>query len=425
MGFGKNGGVKDTEFFSQLLGLVKPWKVEAVRVDMMGQKVEVEVGCEEGTIWTEGKRRFHIHGYETRRWRHLDTMQCETVIIAKVPRIKKTDDKGKEVTEMVSVPWAGARSRFTLWFEAWAIRVLEGSASVSKACELLKISWGQGHRIMENAVERGLKKRRLDEIKHVGMDEKNFGSRQSYISLMTDLDEGRVLEVIENRDQEAADFLWDTLTPEQRGQVDAVAVDMAAAYSASARENVPQAALVYDRFHISQHLAQAVDKVRRQEHRQLQEQGDERLKGTRQMWLYSLENLPQEHRRSFTSLRNQELKVSRAWAIKELFRKFWSYSYEVPARKFFAHWFGWARRSRLEPIKKVAAMLHRHFENIITYLKHPITNAVTEGLNSKIQSIKANARGFRSFLNYRTRILFFCGKLQLLPELPSSLHHGK
>ena len=65
---------------------------------------------------------------------------------------------------------------------------------------------------------------------------------------------------------------------------------------------------------------------------------------------------------------------------------------------------------------KVAKMLQRHFESIITYLRHPITNAVSEGLNSKIQAIKANARGFRSYLNYRTRILFFCGKLDLYPR---------
>lgn len=394
-------------------------------MDLVGQKVEVEVGCEAGTIWGDGEQRFHIHGYETRRWRHLDTMQCETVIVAKVPRIKKVDRKGKETTEMVSVPWAGPRSRFTVWFEAWAIRVLESAASVSKACELLKISWGQGHRIMQNAVERGLEKRSVDTIPYVGMDEKNFGARQSYISLITDLEAGRVVEVTENRDQEAANFLWETLTPEQRGQVEGVALDMAPAFTASAREKVPQAVLVHDRFHISQHLGEAVDQVRRKEHRQLQEQGDDRLKGTRQLWLYNPENLSEENRSSFASLRNQELKVSRAWAIKELFRKFWSYRYEVPARKFFAQWFGWARRSRLEPIKKVATMIHRHFENIITYLKHPITNAVTEGLNSKIQSIKASARGFRSFLNYRTRILFFCGKLQLLPEIPSILTHGK
>ncbi len=97
----------------------------------------------------------------------------------------------------------------------------------------------------------------------------------------------------------------------------------------------------------------------------------------------------------FAELKGSDLKSARAWAIKEVFRR--------------------ASRSRLKPIIKVAKMLKRHFENIITYLRHPITNAVTEGLNSKIQAIKSNARGFRSFFNYRTRILFFCGKLNLYP----------
>ena len=107
--------------------------------------------------------------------------------------------------------------------------------------------------------------------------------------------------------------------------------------------------------------------------------------------------------------------MARAWAIKELFSKLWNYSYERSARKFFQNWFGWAARSRLPAIIKVAKMIKRHLENILTYLRHPITNAVTEGLNSKIQAIKSNARGFRSFQNYRTRILFFCGKLDLCP----------
>ena len=110
----------------------------------------------------------------------------------------------------------------------------------------------------------------------------------------------------------------------------------------------------------------------------------------------------------FRELRDADLRASRAWAIKEMFRHFWSYRYEGSARRFFREWFGWASRSRLKPIK-------RHFENIISYLRHPIINAVTEGLNSKIQALKANARGFRSFANYRTRILFFCGKLNLHP----------
>jgi len=98
-----------------------------------------------------------------------------------------------------------------------------------------------------------------------------------------------------------------------------------------------------------------------------------------------------------------------------MFRRFWDYCNKGSARKFFKKWFGWARRCQLKPIIKVAKMIKNHFENVIAYWEHPTTNAVTEGLNSKIQSIKANARGFRSFQNYRSHILFFCGKLDLYP----------
>ncbi|MBA2435890.1 MAG: transposase [Chthoniobacterales bacterium] len=124
----------------------------------------------------------------------------------------------------------------------------------------------------------------------------------------------------------------------------------------------------------------------------------------------------EEQAADFERLKFSGLKVARAGAIKELFSKLWNYGYEGSARKFFKNWFGWAARSRLNPVIKVAKMSKRHLENILTYLRHPITNAVTEGLHSKIQAIKSNARGFRSFQNYRTRILFFCGKLSLQPS---------
>jgi len=107
--------------------------------------------------------------------------------------------------------------------------------------------------------------------------------------------------------------------------------------------------------------------------------------------------------------------VARAWAAKELFTQFWQYQETGWARRFFKDWFGWISRSRLKPMIAAARMLKRHLENLLTYMKHHITNAVTEGLNSKIQSLKFAARGFRNFKNYRTRILFFCGKLDLYP----------
>ena len=235
-------------------------------------------------------------------------------------------------------------------------------------------------------------------------------------TLLTDLDEGRVLDVTEERTREAARAVWTSLSPEQKGSVKAVAVDMWEPFVETIRQEVPQADIVHDRYHVSAYLNKAVDKVRRQEHKELLAAGDDTLTGTRQLWLYNPENLRPEQAGEFERLKELNLKVARAWAAKELFSKFWEYASEGWARRFFKDWFGWVSRSRLRPMVEVAHLLKRHLENLLTYQKHHITNAVTEGLNSKIQSLKAAARGFRNFANYRIRILFFCGKLDLYPR---------
>lgn len=401
--------------YGQLLGVNSPWEVQSVDLNLDQKYVEIKVG------WTAGQQvlcsvcqkgcRIKDH-LEERVWRHLDTMQFETRIRCRVPRA----DCSEHGAKAVQVPWAEPGSRFTKLFERFAIDVLLASRSVSQATDLLGISWDQAHRIMARAVERGVDRRELEDLRYVGMDEKSFGSGQSYISVLTDLEYSRVLEVSLGRDREAADILWETLPEEQLDQILGVALDMSETYVESARDAVPEAAIVHDKFHISKHLNDAVGKVHREENRALQGQGDDRLKGTRNLWLFNPHHFTQAQEASFEQLKSKALKVARAWGIKELFADFWNYSYERPARRFFKKWFGWASRSQLRPIIKVAKMIKKHFENIITYLKHPITNAVTEGLNSKIQMLKSNARGFRSFLNYRIRILFFCGKLSLYPQ---------
>jgi transposase len=400
--------------YALLLGIKSPWGVSGVKLDMAGKRVEI------GLEWAQGqeapcpecgKRCVLADHAPERTWRHLDTMQFETLIRARVPRSRCPEHGVKTV----GVPWAEPGSRFTLLFERFAVEVLLACRSLTQAGELLGLDWAAVQRIMDRAVARGLKSRELEGLVHVGIDEKSFGAGQSYISLLSDLDASRVLEVVEGCDQQAAQMLWLSLPPEQRAKVEAVALDMAPAFIAASQAAVPQAELVHDKFHVAKHLNEAVDTVRRQEHKELLAQEDETLKGTRQLWLFNPMNFSDEQAADFEQLKFSGLKVARAWAIKELFSKLWTYRYEGSARKFFKNWFGWAARCKLKAIIKVARMIKRHLENILTYLRHPITNAVTEGLNSKIQAIKSNARGFRSFQNYRTRILFFCGKLNLYP----------
>ena len=399
-----------------MLGLVPPWAVVSVNLDLEAKRLVLQVDypeghrvpCPESGCGQACRIKDHR---EERTWRHLDTMQFETQVKSRVPR----SDCPIHGVKTIVVPWASPRSQFTLLFERFAIEVLLGARSIKKAQELLRISWDQAQRIQELAVERGMTRRKLDDLEYAGMDEKSFGRGQSYISLLTDLEKSRVLDVVEGRDEAAANTLWETLPSEQRAQIRAVALDMWDAYMNSARKNVQQAEIVHDKFHVAKYLSKSVDDVRKKEHRGLRKEDCDTLTGTKYLWLTNPKNWSKAQRAAFRALKDEGLKVGRAWALKEAFAEFWDYSYEKSAKKFFARWYFWATHSRLEPVIKTAKTLKRHLAGLLTYLRHRITNAVTEGLNSKIQSLKSNARGFRNFQNYRVSILFHCGKLDLYP----------
>jgi len=173
--------------------------------------------------------------------------------------------------------------------------------------------------------------------------------------------------------------------------------------------------IVFHKFHVAQHLGKAVDEVRRQENKALRAAGDDRLKGTRYDWLRNPAAMDSEDRRAFAALHQSELKTARAWALKETAMNLYAYIYEGPARKHFQWWYGWVVPSRLARMKEVAGMLKRRFANIITYLKHRITNATSESLNAKIQWVKYTARGYRNKQNFINAIHFHCGGVDLAP----------
>jgi transposase len=302
-------------------------------------------------------------------------------------------------------------------FEHFAIEVLQATASVTQAQSLLRLAWDAVQRIKERAVERGLVRRDADDVViHVGIDEKSFLKGHHYASLSTDLARGRVLDVVEHRTIEAATGLLNKAIPEAlRHHVVAGAMDMWEPSMKSFRAVFPTAAIVHDRFHISSYLGKAVDMVRRKEHRELQKDGSDLLTGAKYLFLKNTENHSKDERARFRTLMQDELKVGRAWTLKEAFRHFWDYDYMSAARTFFNCWYFRATHSRLIPMIDVAKMIKRHLDGLLTHCLHKISNAVTEGLNSKIQSIKANARGFRNFEHYRIAILFGCGKLNMLP----------
>jgi len=291
------------------------------------------------------------------------------------------------------------------------------AASQKAVGEQLGLSWDEIHGIMERAVARGLERRQAEALPQLGVDEKAFRKGHKYFTLVNDLERSRVLYVAEDRTQASLDGFWQTLTEGQRESIEAIAMDMWDPYVASVREHLREGSqkIVYDKFHIAKHLGDAVDKVRRQENRTLRAAGDDRLTGTRYDWLRNPTAMEPADRKAFAALRQSGLKTARAWALKETAMAFFSYQYERPARKHFRWWHGWAVRSRLRPMLEVARTLKQRFENIVTYLRHRVTNAASESINAKIQWVKYTARGFRNKKNFAAAILFHCGGLDLAP----------
>jgi transposase len=318
----------------------------------------------------------------------------------------------------VRVPWAEARSRFTLLMEAFVIDVLLECTTITGACEIVGLSWDEVWGIMRRAVARGQSRKIARVIPYIGVDEKAIRKGQRYMTVVCDVEEGTVEHVADDREIKSLDEFWESRTPEQLEGIKGVAMDMWAPYIVSTLEAVPEARkkIVFDRFHIMMHVGKAVDQVRKWEHRALLAAGDETLKGTKYLWLYSAENLPPGHRQTFAALFRLDLKVARAWALKESLRVLWSYFREGWARRFFARWFWRATHSRLEPMRDLAHRLRNHLPNILTYCRLGLTNAVAEGLNSKIMTIKRRACGFANPEHFRTAIYFYCGGLDLYPR---------
>jgi transposase len=408
--------MRDTELYRQILGIESPWEVETVQLSIKEGRVDVQLRHKEGLKWPcpECGKELSIYDHaEERTWRHLDTCQFQTLIHARVPRID-CDEHG---VRQVKVPWAEPKSRFTLLMERLVIDVLRETATVEGARRLLNLSWDEVHGVMERAVDRGKDRKKRETKPLIGVDEKSFRRGHKYMTIVCDIAEGTVEHVSVGRSSESLEQYYSSLSAEERERIEAVAMDMWPAYISATEKWIPDAGnkIVFDRFHVMGHMEKAVDTVRKRENREMIQTGDERLKGTKWMWLYSAENLPDRLKPALEALKSMKLKVSRAWAIKETLRGMWDYVSVAWARKFFERWYSWAVRSRLKPVRDVARMIRDHLSGILNYCRCPISNAVAEGLNSRIAAVKLRACGFRNVENFKTAIYFFCGGLDLYP----------
>ena len=404
-------GLDLKSFYAQSLGISAPWKVTEVAFDGDHSLVRITVECAAGVVWADPEtgERAEIKGWRERTWRHLDTCHFQTIVTARIPRLLLKDGK----TMSVSVPWVEPGGRLTRALEEHVIDLLRECRTVRAAARFAVLTDDMVDGVMRRAVTRGLLRREESFPTSLGIDDKSIRKGHRYATLLVDLDNGCVIDVADGRTIDVAAGLLRGISETARSGVEAIAMDMSPAYIAAAREVLPDAAIVFDRFHVAMHLNAAVDRVRRTEQRRLSSSGDSGLKNSKYFWLRSSVDLRTRGAAEFRALLARDLQTGTAWTLKENFRHFWEFRSLGRAMKFVSEWVDAVRASGLKPMIDAAATVMRHLDGILNYLKHRITNATCEGLNSMVQSLKHSAKGLPNYEAFRTRILFFLGQLDM------------
>lgn len=346
-----------------------------------------------------------------RLWRHLDTMQFKTYLSCRLPRVK--NKLGKIVTIMP--PWASKHERHTFKFECWVIEQLKATKNQTKTAELLKCGFNVINRILHISTERGLKRRNLSESKleDLSIDEKSFKKGHQYVSVLSHPSSGCVIDISEGRSKESVEELLDnSLTAEQKLQVKTISMDMWKSFITVSKEKLVNAEIVHDRFHLVKYLNEAIDKVRRREVKTQEE-----LKNTKYVLLKNKVNLTENQRIKFEAITNANYAVSKAWQVRENFKDL--FNVETQKDNGYILFMKWANESinrQIPEVTKVVEMFENHLSGVVNALVNNASNAMAERLNGKIQEIKLAARGYRTFENFRSAILFFHGGLNFYPS---------
>lgn len=407
--------MRDVDLYRHLLGLETPWTVAKVDLDVKAGRVDVWAEHRKAATWAcpECGTACGLYDHaEERVWRHLDSCQFLTYLHARVPRVKCPTHGVKQVT----VAWAEPRSRFTALFERLAIDVLR-EADIAGAATILRLSWDEAFHLMERAVARGQARKPRALPARLGVDEKAAGKGQDYVTIVTDLEAATVEYVGDGRTTASLEGYLFRFSLAELATVQAVATDMWQPYVTTVMTYIEGAdgKLVFDRFHIAKHMGEAVDQVRRGEHRALHAAGDDRLKGSRYFWLYRPENVPAALHTTFEALRGSDLRTARAWSLKETLRNIWDCGDVATAATLFKRWYFVATHSQLAPVIRVAKMIKTRLTNVLTYFAHGITSATCEGVNNAIATLVKRAYGYRNRAHFKTAIYFHCGGLDLYP----------
>jgi len=403
------------QLFTAALGLQSPWSVQEIDFDQAGGRINFLVGFARGSHFecpACGTAEQSVHDTRSREWQHLNFFQYQAYIKADVPRTKCA---GCGKVTQVEVPWARKGSGFTLLFEAFAL-TLAREMPVKAIEQIFGVSDDRLWRVIEYHVEKARKAEYYDDVKRVGIDETASRRGQTYVTLVHDLDGGRIIFGCEGRDKTTiARFVEDFAAHGGSAKdITDACTDLSKAFIAGVAEHLPNATLSFDPFHVVALAGKALDEVRRQEVKH-----EPSLRGVRWAILKDPSKLTTKQLTDYHYITHTNLETSRGYRIKEALRYLFAVAENsAQAEALFMRWYSWARRSRLEPFKKLAASLKNHLGGILAHFDSKLSNGRVESLNSQVQAARSRARGYRRTNTFIAIIYLIGGKLTALPKNP-------
>jgi transposase len=395
------------KLFEAALGVSPPWQVTGADFDLAAKTLTIRVDFIAGSRFAlagvEGQHP--VHDTVAKRYRHLNFFQHECFLEVRVPRVKLPDGSVRQVDP----PWAGKLSGFTLLFEALVLLLCQ-QMTFAAAARLVGVSRHRVAALCERYVELALAQTDLSAVRELAIDETSRARGHDYITLAADATERRVIAVAEGRGADSIAQLTTELQSRHcpAEQITSVSIDMSPAFIRGCAEHLPNARVTFDKFHVIGHANAAVDRMRR-----IEQRSDKSLKGMRWSLLKNRASLKPEAAADLDALiaRMATVRTARAWVYKEQLREILARKQINVARDMLKHWCTCVMRSKVEPMKEVAAMVHRHLEGIVAWAQTRQTNGFLEALNGLFQSAKRRARGFTRFTTIRTVIFLIAGKL--------------
>jgi len=395
------------KLFEAALGVSPPWQVTGADFDLAAKTLTIRVDFIAGSRFAlagvEGQHP--VHDTVAKRYRHLNFFQHECFLEVRVPRVKLPDGSVRQVDP----PWAGKLSGFTLLFEALVLLLCQ-QMTFAAAARLVGVSRHRVAALCERYVELALAQTDLSAVRELAIDETSRARGHDYITLAADATERRVIAVAEGRGADSIAQLTTELQSRHcpAEQITSVSIDMSPAFIRGCAEHLPNARVTFDKFHVIGHANAAVDRMRR-----IEQRSDKSLKGMRWSLLKNRASLKSEAAADLDALiaRMATVRTARAWVYKEQLRQILARKQINVARDMLKHWCTCVMRSKVEPMKEVAAMVRRHLEGIVAWAQTRQTNGFLEALNGLFQSAKRRARGFTRFTTIRTVIFLIAGKL--------------